>query len=235
MANSEKTRGGGKGGDIVVFMIRRDTQCSDCGDELGKGRLLRVEGDKALCLACADLDHLEFLPRGDTALTRRASKYSRLRAVVVEWSRTRKQYERQGILAEPQAIEHAEAETLADADYRERQRERAAERREGLDREYVAAIAAAIREQFPACPAGEETRIAEHACLKHSGRVGRSAAARTFAAEAVHLAVLAHIRHTRTNYDELLCEHGDRQLARAEVQEQVLATLRLWQGGTESV
>src|SRR5205807_1202215 len=148
-------------------MIRRETQCSDCGDELGPGRLLRMEGDRPLCLSCADLDHLEFLGRGDTALTRRASKYSRLRAVVVQWSRTRKQYERQGILAEPEAIERAEGETLADADYRERQRQRAAERREGLDREYVSAFARAIREQFPACPTGEETRIAEHACLKH--------------------------------------------------------------------
>src|SRR5207237_10442072 len=125
--------------------------------------------------------HLEFLPRGDTAVTRRASKYSRLRAVVVQWSRTRKQYERQGILAEPEAIERAEAESLADADYRERPRHRAAGRREELDQEDVCAFARAIREQFPACPEGVETPIAEHACLKHSGRVGRSAAAKTFA------------------------------------------------------
>ena len=80
----------GKPNEIVVFMIRRDTQCTECGDELGRGRLLRVENGKALCLECADLDHLEFLPRGDTAVTRRASRYSKLRAVVVEWSRTRK-------------------------------------------------------------------------------------------------------------------------------------------------
>ena len=33
----------------------------------------------ALCLACADLDHLEYLPRGNVALTRRAAKYSKLR------------------------------------------------------------------------------------------------------------------------------------------------------------
>src|SRR5207253_903871 len=82
------------------------------------GNFLRTEGEKGLCLECADLGHLEFLPRGDTAVTRRATKYSKLRAVVVQWSRTRKRYERQGILAEAEAIRRAEEESLADADLR---------------------------------------------------------------------------------------------------------------------
>src|ERR1700738_424196 len=82
----------------------------------------------ALCLACADLDHLEFLPSGDAAVTRRASKHSKLKAVVLQWSRTRHRYERQGILAETEAIEKAETECLADADRRIRQAERRRER-----------------------------------------------------------------------------------------------------------
>src|SRR5262245_35299799 len=102
------------GDEIVVFMVRRATECSECGCELAHGSLLRMEASQPLCLDCADLGHLEFLPRGDVALTRRASKHSQLRAVVVEWSRTRKRYERQGILAEPEAIARAEEETLAD-------------------------------------------------------------------------------------------------------------------------
>src|SRR6516225_6690189 len=122
------------GEDIVVFMIRRDTRCSECGEELGRGRFIRLEKRNPLCLACADLDHLEFLPRGNTAVTRRAGKYTKLRAVVVQWSRTRKRYERQGILAESEAIRRAEEESLADADLRARQRERAAERRLEEDR-----------------------------------------------------------------------------------------------------
>ena len=40
----------------------------------------------ALCLTCADLDHLAFLPPGDAALTRRARKYSTLAAVVLKWA-----------------------------------------------------------------------------------------------------------------------------------------------------
>src|SRR5688572_6239741 len=73
--------------EIVVFIVSRDTQCAECGEELGSGRWLRMEQDKPLCMSCADLAHLEFLPRGNVALTRRATKYSPLRAVVVQWSR----------------------------------------------------------------------------------------------------------------------------------------------------
>src|SRR5205807_1283740 len=111
------------GQEIVVFMVRRDTKCSECERELFHGSLLRMEREQPLCMDCADLGHLEYLPRGDVAVTRRASKYTRLRAVVVEWSRTRKRYERQGILAEPEAIRRAEEESLADAELRERRRE----------------------------------------------------------------------------------------------------------------
>lgn len=83
--------------DITVFITRREEACADCGRELFKGNWIRLEKEKPLCLECADLGHLEFLPRGDTALTRRATKYSPLRAVVVRWSRSRQRYERQGI------------------------------------------------------------------------------------------------------------------------------------------
>jgi hypothetical protein len=219
--------------DIVVFLVRKETRCAECGQELWRGSMLRVENDKALCLECADLDHLEYLPRGDTAITRRASKYTKLKAVVVEWSRSRKRYERQGILAEAEAIERAEEESLADADLRARQRERAALRREVSDRHFVDDFARAIREQYPRCPAGEEVKIAEHACRKHSGRVGRSAAAKDLDSEAIRLAVIAHIRHVHTNYDELLGVYGDRQSARREVQDRVTAILHLWQQPAE--
>jgi hypothetical protein len=216
------------GDEIVVFWLVKPSRCSECGSELFKGNLLRLEGEKALCIRCADLDHLEFLPRGDTAVTRRASKYSRLRAVVVRWSNTRKQYERQGILAEPEAIARAEEESLADAEVRARRQARAAERRALEDEEYVAAFARAIRAQFPGCPAGEETEIARHACRKYSDRIGRTAAAKQFDPEPVHLAVIAHVRHVHTDYDELLGRFGDRQSARESVGPQVSAIIDNW-------
>jgi hypothetical protein len=59
---------------------------------------------------------------GDAGFTRRAKRASRLAAVVVQWSRSRKRYQRQGILAESEAIEQAEAQCLADSEVRERRR-----------------------------------------------------------------------------------------------------------------
>jgi hypothetical protein len=82
-----------KSDEIVVFMVRRETKCAECGRELIDGNLLRMEDNRPLCLDCADLGHLEFLASGNTALTRRATKHSPLRAVVVRWSRTRKRYD----------------------------------------------------------------------------------------------------------------------------------------------
>ena len=131
--------------EIVVFWIIRDSVCAECGDELGKGRFLRMEAERPLCLACADLDHLVFLSRGDAALTRRASRYSTLRAVVVRFSRSRKGYERQGVLVEEAALTRAEQECLSDAEARQLARERTAERRQDLDAEYVEIVRAACR------------------------------------------------------------------------------------------
>jgi hypothetical protein len=219
----------GSEGEIVVFSLVRDSQCTECGTELWKGSLLRLEGEKALCIGCADLGHLEFLSAGDAALTRRASTYSTLRAVVVRWSRARKRYERQGILVEPEALRRAEEESVADAGVRAQRQARAAARRETQDHEFVAAFASAIREQYPGCPATEETEIAGHACRKYSGRVGRTAAAKELSPEVIRRAVIAHIRHAHTNYDELLARYADRDTARESVQSKVSAILAEWQ------
>ena len=85
--------GDGKPKEIVVFSITKDATCDECGVELWSGNLLRVVEGTAHCMSCADLGHLVYLPSGDAALTRRASKHSALRAVVVRWSRSRKRYD----------------------------------------------------------------------------------------------------------------------------------------------
>jgi len=168
------------------------------------------------------------LPAGDAALTRRASKYSTLAAAVVKWSRARKRYERQGLLVEAAALEQAEQECLADSEVRVRRREREAIHREELDRDYVARFGERVRQLFPRCPPNREKVIAEHACLKYSSRVGRSAAAKQLDAEAVRLAVIAHIRHTETPYDTLLAQGFERREARAQVVGQVEQVLAAW-------
>ena len=221
-------------GELVVFFVRRDGECAECGRDLPRSSMIMLNKErKPVCLACADLDHLDYLPRGNTALTRRATRYSRLRVVVVQWSRTRNRYERQGILAEPQAIERAEAECLGDAERRERQRARRASREAELDREYVDVFAAGIRENFPGCPPNDARRIAEHACRKYSGRVGRSAAAKRFEPGAIRMAVSASVRHEFTNYDELLLKGHDRSEARLLISDQVEDVLDAWRAGRQ--
>ncbi|MGV8095023.1 MAG: hypothetical protein AB2L24_24480 [Mangrovibacterium sp.] len=113
-----------------------------------------------------------FLPSGDAALTRRVGKYSTLSTVVVRWSKSRKRYERQGLLVEEQALEKAEEECLNDADARALKRERAAEKRAVIDKQFVADFANKIRRNYPQMPRGLEKAIANHACQKYSGRVG---------------------------------------------------------------
>ena len=166
------------------------------------------------------------------ALTRRATKHSPLRAVVVRWARARNRYERQGILVTAEAIDRAEAECAADEAQRVRQRERAAARREVDDRGYQAAVEKKLREMFPDCPVKEAEHIASWTCRKHSGRVGRSAAAKEFDPQALRLAVIAHLRHTHTRYDELLMQSGDRGQARQMVRAEIEKMLASWERGT---
>lgn len=151
----------------------------------------------ALCLSCADLDHLVYLPSGDAALTRRATKFSRLHAKVLQWSRTRKRYERQGILVDAEALDIAEEACLADEELWQLRREREAIRRAELDAEYVQAFATHILRVSPKCPPKTAEKIAGHACRKYSGRIGRTAAAKQFDEEAIVLAVQAHVPSSR--------------------------------------
>jgi hypothetical protein len=216
--------------DIKVFISHRNSKCDECGEELGRQAWITLQNDKgALCLACADLDDLVFLPTGDAALTRRARKHSTLSAVVLKFSKARGRYERQGLLVEDHALDQAEGECLVDAEARARRAQRQRERQAELDQNYVEEFAKRVRELFPVCPAGREVQIATHACRKYSGRVGRSAAAKSFDEEAVLLAVAAHVRHRETKYDELLAGECDRAEARARVRGSVDQILRTWQ------
>lgn len=211
--------------ELVVIQPLRDFTCTGCQ---GTGDLLVMEEGQPLCLVCADLDHLTFLPSGDAALTRRAKKASTLSAVVVRFSRARKRYERKGILVEPAALEQAEAQCLGDEEVRLRKRERDRVRREARDVVFVGDLAAEIRRLFPGCPPSRADSIAEHAGVRGSGRVGRSAAGRALAEDAVTLAVVASVRHEDSDYDELLMSGVPRQEARDRVRPTIDAVLDSW-------
>jgi hypothetical protein len=117
---------------------------------------------------------------GEMARTRRSRKYSTLSAVVVRFSRSRKKYERQGLLVESGALERAQEECLSDEGKRRIAREKASLARERADNQYVAQFTDSICSRYPDCPPGEAEAIAKHACERYSERVGRSAAAKSF-------------------------------------------------------
>jgi hypothetical protein len=212
----------------TVFSIVKASKCSQCNRELWKGALLTMQGNQPLCMECADLDHLVYLGSGDAALTRRATKHSSLWAVVVRFSRSRGRYERQGVLVQPEALEKAEEECLADADLRAARQARDAEKREFEDVELAARMAQKIRELYPGCPPEEAHRIAAHTAARGSGRVGRSAAGRALDDHALELAVAAWVRHRHTRYDELLMSGQERAAARSEVREEMDGVLDRW-------
>jgi hypothetical protein len=220
-----------KPSDLLVILPLKEWACASCG---GTGDFLKMEDRGPLCMDCADLGHLVFLPSGDTALTRRAKANSGLSAVVVRWSRTRKRYERQGILAEADAIDRAEEQCLSDAEVRARQRERDKVRRELDDVRFQAEFATAIRNLFPGCPPARAEAIARHAVTRGSGRVGRSLAGRALELDAVRLAVAASVRHVDTVYDELLMSGVDRDTARDRVGQRVEDVLSAWREGIAS-
>jgi hypothetical protein len=211
--------------DLVVVQPVKDWTCAECD---GTGDLLIMDDKGPLCLGCADMDHLVFLPSGDAALTRRAKKASTLSAVVVRWSRTRKRYERQGLLVEEPALGQAEEQCLADEDARMRRGERDAERRAGEDLELQARFVAEIARLFPGCPAERAESIARHTGLRGSGRVGRSAAGRSLDEKALTLALVASVRHEDTEYDSLLMSGVPRDEARDRIRTDIDRVLDAW-------
>ena len=219
MSQAERSSG------LLVIQPVRDWTCAECG---GTGDLLRMDDAGPLCLSCADLDHLAFLPSGDTALTRRAAKASNLSAVVVRWSRARKRYERQGVLVEEQALAIAEQQCLSDEDARMRRRGRDRERRASEDERFQSRLAEEIRRLFPGCPPGRATAIARRTGLRGSGRVGRSAPGRALDEGAITLAVVASIRHQDTGYDALLMSGMPRDAARDCVRDAIDRVLTAW-------
>jgi hypothetical protein len=104
---------------VVIQPLNSEWACHRCG---GTGGLLIMEPPGPACLRCTGLDDLEFLPAGDAQLSRRAKANSARFAVVVRFSRTRRRYERQGLLVEAQALAAAQAEVAERQDAGRRKR-----------------------------------------------------------------------------------------------------------------
>lgn len=187
--------------DLVVVQPVKEWTCSRCG---ATGDFLFMEGEGPLCLTCAEMDHLVFLPSGDGTLSRRARKASRLSAVVVRWSRNRNRYERQGALVEAAALEQAEAAGMADGTLDTR-----------------AGLAADVERLFPGCPPDRVQAIARLA----RARSGRGT---VLVDDAIEAAVRSSVLHADTPYDELLMSGLPRDEARQRVQATVDRLTTRW-------
>jgi hypothetical protein len=216
---------------VIWISHRGGEACAGCAAQIEKGSFVRITQQTGIrCASCAGMADLVFLPSGDNALTRRALALSARTAVVVKFSRARGRNERQGALVEADALERAQRECEADAARREAARARRQPRLKRIDEEYRARFAERILELFPRCPAESARAIAERACERRSGRVGRSQAAKDLDAEAVTLALRAHVRHTHSRYDELLAGGLEPADARPMVAEEIRAKLDEWRG-----
>ena len=205
-------------GRIIVISPHSAWACTSCGDT---GDFLRMDKAGARCLDCADLGHLEFLPSGDAALTRRATKASRLSAVVVRWSTRRNRYERQGILAEAAAIEQAAQECLSDADVRARRRD--ASRAAGPIRTCASAVSSRSVSVSSSRVVRSTAPRRSHFTRRHAAAAasGEAPPGEALDRDAVRLAVVASVRHVDTDYDALLMSGVDRDSARAQVHQRV--------------
>ncbi|KAF4450723.1 hypothetical protein F53441_6166 [Fusarium austroafricanum] len=103
--------------------------------------------------------------------------------------------------------------------------------------EYDAQVDAALRDLFPRIPNTDRQMIIEHAFRRDPTNKGEKEkvgfSEDITLARRVHLAVLAHIRHTHTRYDTLLRE-TTWQNARKVVEALCLDTLVKWRGDEES-
>ena len=214
----------------VVWINRRaGDPCTSCGKGIADGHYIALGRERGgRCMACEGLGDLVFLPSGDPALTRRAAALSPRHAVVVEFNRRHKRNERRGTLVEAASIERAKESCAADAKERAVKAVKRRAKDEVAEGEYLEQFRAKIFELFPACPPEAAAEIARHACEKHSGRVGRSAAAKELDPEKVVLAVRAHIRHVHTEYDALLAEGLKPREARPIIHPKVDAVAREW-------
>jgi hypothetical protein len=214
---------------VVIWPLHQDWSCAECGRS---GGLLCMEGPGALCLRCAELDHLLYLPAGDAALTRRAKAAGGLRAVVVRFHRSRGRYERQGLLVEQAALEQAEAQCLGNEEARARRRAREQARREAWDETFERDLAREVLRLFPGCPEPRAAAIARDAAARGGGSVGPRAADGGLPSEAVAREVGAAVRRQDTRYEALRMAGVPRLDARAEVQPVVEAVLERWRRGS---
>jgi hypothetical protein len=214
-----------------IFLTKKETlSCSVCKNrvQLGQAYVAETENHKGTCFSCSPFVKAAFLAPGNAALTRRSKKHSAYCGVLFYWNKRRKRFERKGQYVETKAIAMAEIECEEDAAKRALKNAKAAVVSAELDKIYILEFSKAIRTLYPNCPKNRENAIAQHACEKHSGRVGRTANAKQFDKAMIDLAVEAHIRHQETDYDRQFNTGKTKRLIRKNVKQDITKVLQRW-------
>lgn len=214
---------------VFIKNGKNDDPCKKCGTTIYRKNFIYTEANSIYCLDCAGLGKLTFHPSGDATLSRRAKKFTSKFAEVVEFNKRRKRYERRGILVEEKALEMAKQSCESDASDRAVKRVKSAKKRFEEDKDFSVQFCCKVKQLFPNCPSDEVIAISEHATVRGSGRVGRTAAAKKLDDESIRLAVIAYIRHKHTDYDRLLLNRTPKKTCRRLIQPVLQKKLKSWE------
>jgi hypothetical protein len=169
-------------------------------------------------------DGFAFVPSGNAARTRLA-KATPGAVEAVEWTK-RWGWKCVGCFVPGPALAEIEQRLTETADQRARQREQGRKYREKQEAVYQREFADTLRRMFPRMPARDVEAVTQHTTEVGAGTVGRTRLRGI--EDRVMLATIAHIRHTYTNYDDLV-PFGKHD-ARAAVRETIDGILARWQG-----
>lgn len=172
---------------------------------------------------------LLFVASGDVALTRKLSKVASFVVMMTFGAYSR----RIGVMATREQLDEAKRALAETEAQRAAARERSRARRNKKERARRDEFAAEIRRQFPRIPDRDLRAIIDRALEVGSGRVGRST--QIDLPSAARAAVVAHVRHNYTDYDQRLKDREFEYIedARAAVRGKIDAVLKRWSAAQE--
>jgi hypothetical protein len=210
-----------------------NTACHLAAEEFIMAKEIKVwgQGTKGLWSFGRSIDipdgYVE-VPPGDTFLTRRIKH---LAEVVYVRMRRKKRLGLSvpvGLLAPEAVVLEATQEAEGTSEGRAERAARSRGYRARKEEKRRSEVAEKVRAMLPGMPPDEAEAIVGHAYEVGSGRVGRTT--KLGDDERIELAVRAHIRHCRTDYDALLASGWDRESAREQVRGVVEHVLLIWRG-----
>jgi hypothetical protein len=159
------------------------------------------------------------LARGNHFVTTQAKKLTKAmgQTVYVEMKKDRKRHFNSAIACwvPEEVIEPIRRKEEETRERREKQQQRAAKAREKKHEAELTRLASRLGELYPGLDEVERMGVVRRAFEVGSNRVGRCT--KLEEDKKLELALIAHVRHTYTNYDELLTEFWDREDARRRI------------------